>query len=439
MTTSLGVPLAGRLRSPVGVSLAGKLAEGVTLVALATLVPRALGPIGYGRFAVVLAVVQLGGASLALGGPGMMARFVPAADQEDRAGVARALAGRLARFRGLLLLTIAVVAAALSVIVPDRVSPAAAAVIVVAIALDSAATLLCQAGLGLGRTTLWSFRWPLENGVLVVSALALAAWAGHDAAVGAVVVASLAAALVATAAVAASLRSAPAGTPIPAGALRFGVLQGVSGLLGLVMARGAVVSVALLAGSAEETGYAALAIGVALAVSYAVGQAFAVQLPGLAARAVGDPRGAEAAARRLARTATLAIVPVAILAALGLEMIVPAVFGERFGDAVPAFAAALALMPLAPVASLSTQAASLRLRPGIRVWASGLAAAVFLAVAVFAVPAWGALGASVAVLSGTLASVLLVAYILRDVLSRALVLTAVGGSLLTLAIGLWVS
>jgi O-antigen/teichoic acid export membrane protein len=427
------------MRSPVGISLAGKLAEGVTLAALATLVPRALGPGGYGRFAVVLAVVQICGASLAVGGSGMMARFVPAADLDQRAAVARALVRRLARIRALALLSIAVVAAILARVVPDQVSPGIAVVVVLAIAFDSLATLLSQAGLGLGRTTFWSFRWPLENLVLVVSALALWSLGGTDLALTAVAAAAAAAALVAAAVVAPSLRAAPPGAAVPPGALRFGALQGVSGALGLLMARGAVVAVPLLGGSHEETGYAALAIGVSLAVSYAVAQAFAVQLPGLAAKAIGDPRGAEAVARRLARTATLGIVPVAVGAAFLLDELVPLVFGADFRDAVPAFAVALALMPLAPVCSLSTQASSLRLRPGIRVRASALGTAVFVAAALPAVPAWGAVGATVALLCGTLASVAMVAYVLRDILSRALVLTAAAGSLLTLVVGLWVS
>ena len=76
------------VRVAVGLSMAGKAAELVTLLVLATVVPRVLGPSDYGRFALPLTVVTVGTLALTLGGPTTVARFVPVAPPEQR--VARA-------------------------------------------------------------------------------------------------------------------------------------------------------------------------------------------------------------------------------------------------------------------------------------------------------------------------------------------------------------
>jgi O-antigen/teichoic acid export membrane protein len=60
---------ADGLRSVVGISIAGKAAELVTLVALAVLVPRVLGPADFGWFSVALTVVTIASVAMMLGGP----------------------------------------------------------------------------------------------------------------------------------------------------------------------------------------------------------------------------------------------------------------------------------------------------------------------------------------------------------------------------------
>jgi O-antigen/teichoic acid export membrane protein len=161
-----------------------------------------------------------------------------------------------------------------------------------------------------------------------------------------------------------------------------------------------------------------------------------VQLPALSARAADDLGGAEATSRRLARAATLVIVPVAVTVAAGLQTLTGMVFGSEFRHADTAMAFGLALLPLAPVAALASQATVLRLRPGVRVRAAVLGFVVFLATAVAAVPGGGAAGAMAALLAGTLTTVLLMAYLLRDAIGPRLLATAIVGSGLTLAIGL---
>src|SRR5688572_28407776 len=107
------------MRASVLGSMAGKTAEMVTLVLLATVVPRALGPEDYGRFSVPLTIVTLGSLALTLDGPIDMARFVPAAPERDRLALARSLGLRLARGRATQLAVIAVAAAGLAVARPE--------------------------------------------------------------------------------------------------------------------------------------------------------------------------------------------------------------------------------------------------------------------------------------------------------------------------------
>ena len=69
----------------------GKAAEAVTLVLLATVVPRLLGPADYGRLSVVLTLVAVGSVALTLGGATLLSRYVPAAPPR---GAARPSPGR---------------------------------------------------------------------------------------------------------------------------------------------------------------------------------------------------------------------------------------------------------------------------------------------------------------------------------------------------------
>ena len=125
--TSSGPPLSTRIavraRSPVGVGLTGKAVEALALCLFITVLPRTLGPEDFGRLALAVAVVQIAGASMSSGGPVTLSRFVPAQRGADRAAVARLLVGRMARWRLALLAAAAVIAAAFSLAVPERVPP----------------------------------------------------------------------------------------------------------------------------------------------------------------------------------------------------------------------------------------------------------------------------------------------------------------------------
>ncbi|MBN2623303.1 MAG: hypothetical protein JXA83_08045 [Acidimicrobiales bacterium] len=405
-----------RLRASITASLAGKAAEMVTLVLLATLVPRVLGPEDYGRFAVPLTVVTLGSLAMTLGGPTLMARYVPAAPPEERVALARAIGGRLARGRAMQLAAVGLAALAAAVWEPERFPPAETALVVAALAINVGTSLALQVALGLGRAGAWSARYPLQNAALVAAVLVLHGSFGTTGAVAALVVAGLVAAGLAVVVVAPVALADMSPVTVPAGAIRFGALHAAGAALVQCAHRGGVVAVAVLVGSAVETGYSALAIGIALGATYAVLQAFTVALPHLADGGRGSAGEADAAApscaghaaaeailRRLAGGLLAVLVPATLLAAVLLDTLVPAVFGSRYDGATAAFAPALAVVVLAPLSALLVQAAALRLRAEVALVSGVATALVFLAGALVLVPVGEAAGATGATLAGVAA------------------------------------
>ena len=178
------------MRTTVLVGGVGKALEAVTLVLLFTLVPRLLGPSDYGSFAVALSLVTLASAASALGGPTWLSRFVPTVPVADRPGLARALAVRSARWRIGVCGVAALVATILALADPDRFDPLACFLVVLAIMLDVAATLVYQVGLALGRIGLWSLRYPIQNAVLVAAVSVLYAGFGTQGALAGIALSS---------------------------------------------------------------------------------------------------------------------------------------------------------------------------------------------------------------------------------------------------------
>jgi O-antigen/teichoic acid export membrane protein len=387
---------AATLRGPVLTGAAGKVAEAATLVLLATVVPRALGPAAFGRFSVALTVVTLGSLAMTLGGATLLSRYVPAAPPGDRAAVALALTLRLARNRALVLTGPVLAGAGLALLEPDVFPPLVVGCVLVALGLNVVTTLVLQADLGLGRALGWCVRYPVQNAVLIAVVLVLPDRIGL-----AILAAAVAGAAVAAASAGPLRRAAGRRVPLPEGALRFGLLQAGGGALTQFVHRGGVLAVVLLTGSAVEAGFTALPIGIALAATYAVAQLFTVALPVLSGRGDGE--------RALRRLAGLLLVPVAacaVAAALVVEALVPVVFGTAYAGAAAAFVPAIAMVALAPLNALAVQASALRMRPDAALHAGLAGAAVFLAVCLAAVPTWGAAGATTAALAGTAAGAL---------------------------------
>jgi O-antigen/teichoic acid export membrane protein len=428
---------AGPSRSVVLTSLGGKAAELAAQLLLITTVPRILGPSDYGVFALALTLVTLGSASLSIGGPMLMSRFVPAAAPAERAALARALAERLGLWRAVEIVALAIVIAALLAGFPGTFPTWVTVLVGVALAIDLLATLAFQVALGLGITRAFSFRFGVQNSMVVCAGVAGHSIAGIDGAVAGIAVASAVSLSWGVAVVGRRLRDAPAGAAIPRRVLRFGAVHAFSNVWVQVLQRGAIVAVAILAGSQAQTGFCALAVGLALAATYVVWQIFTVQLPGLVegTRGSHDVAPAEAEMRRLARPAVVIALVVALVGVIALDAAVPLVFGDGYDGAQGAVAIALALLPLAPLTGMATQAAALRLRADLRLWSAVIGAVVMLAVCLVFVPSWEAQGGSAALLAGSATMALVSIGTMPRAFDRFLVLVGLGGSLLVLGAG----
>jgi hypothetical protein len=357
---------------------------------LLVVLPATLGPVGYGQFALVVSLV--GGVSLgfSLGGPVVFGRFVPAAGEEERKGVARTLVRRFARWRACVLLVLA--AGVLVLLVTTPSVPAGFAVLaLVVLAIELAAALVHWAALGLGQTLPWNLRFPVQHAVLLVGCVVI------DDAKTAVAVLGIAVAVSATLAVPAilSLRGArPAA--IPAGALKFGRLSAATALLVNVPQRAGVLAVTLLAdvGAGRQAGFAGVAYGIALAGIYAASELFTVQLASNSAAFRGAP---EAATARVVTGAWVLLGVFSIGAALAsftVALLLVPLVGAAFTGAMHPTQIALAALPLAVVSGAATQVSALRLQPALRLRSATVGFVTYVAVAALAVPGLGALGSS---------------------------------------------
>ncbi len=422
-------------RRALALGLSGKAAEALTLVLLVTVVPRILGPADYGSFMVALALVTLGSVSLSLSGPAVMSRFVATAPADERAALAAGLALRALRWRSLGLAAAAVAAAVLVVFDGNRFRPLPTALVLAAVVADAPATVAFQSALALGRTAAWSFRYPLQNLILVLGAPAFYVIAGVEGALGAIVCSSVVALLWGLALVAAPLRRVRARTRLPREVSRFAFLQGCSNLLVLVQHRGAVVAAALLAGSRTETGYAAIAVGIGVAATYAVWQLFTVTMPRFATVAAVQLEQAVTELRRLADGAVLVAAAGGIVGAALGRLLLHLLAGPQFEGAANALGPALATVPLAPLTGAVGAVTALRLRPEARLWTTAAGAAAFAVAAAALVPPLGAAGATGALLAGAAVATLAGAALFPGLVDRRLLALAFGASAIVLAVG----
>jgi len=383
-------------------SAAGKALEALTLAGLVLLVPRALGPADYGGFAVALAVATGIATATGIGGPALFARVLASLDASGRRDVARALALRVGRTRLLLLIALAAAAAVAGLLAPGDVGALQVALVAAAALLGAAASLLSQLALGLDRTAAWNLRYPLENGVIVATALLLYPAIGLDGALAAIALGAAAALALGIASTWPALRDAHGGAALPAGALRFGRLQAAGGALTQTIHRGA--APACAGAGAVAIGHAAIAAGAALAITYAVLQTLLVALPGAVRADAHDRAGAEAVLRRTAALCAAVLVPVCALVALAAEPLLAAALGEGFRGAADALRIALAAAALAPLWALANQLAALRNRPGASLAGAAAGAVTFTLIALVTVPSHGAAGAASAMLAGVAAA-----------------------------------
>ena len=429
-------PRAVSLRRPAGIAAAGKALEIASLCLLVTLVPRALGPSDYGVFAVATSIVTIGSVTLALGGPVLMARFVPMVPEPDRPALARALALRTARWRGCLLGIAAIVVAAVAAARPDSVSPLTAALLLVALCIDAAATILLQMTLALQRIIAWSLRYPVQNVTLVAAVLALGTTLGRTGILTAILVSTVAALVVGLAATHRVGTVPRWNAALPDGVTRFSILQGLGSGAMVLCQRGGVIAVSLLGASGRETGFAAIAIGIALALCFAGVQPFVAELPRLAELGAAAPARAEHEIRRLAWIVLAGLAAVSTLtAALGSEILRVAA-GSDYKGARDALVVALMAVPFAATLGALTSVSALHLRAEARLVALAAGLVTTATVAALLVPGHGAVGGAAAFAAGAVATGILGCVLLPAGVSRRLLAACAVASGLIGGVGL---
>src|SRR5262249_49760865 len=129
----------------------------------------------------------------------------------ERASLVRAHTRRALRWRGLWAGAVACAAAALALVDPDRFRLTLALLVALAVALDIGATLAFQLAVALDRTVWWSFRYPVQNVVLVLATVVLYDRYGLEGGIASIPIASALALVVGVGVVAPSLWSAPGG------------------------------------------------------------------------------------------------------------------------------------------------------------------------------------------------------------------------------------
>ena len=387
-----------RVARPLSETLLARSVELASQALLLLLVPRALGSADYGSFAAAFAAMSVVSIGFGLGAPLAAMRYVPGADPVERAGLARAVARHVAIGRARALAALTTLAVLLAFVVPGA-NAALVATVCLAGWFSVASSIAAELALALERTRLWNARFVLEN-LLVV----LAAIAGHAAlgTTGAIVGLAVAAALtfvVLAAGIGPVLRGAAAGIELPAGLGRYARLETASVLIVTVVLRGSPVAMLLLGAATLQVGYGAIATGVAAAGTGVVLSLVVVRLPRLADLARSAPALAEREARRSAIPVSVVAAVVGIPAALFAGPAIDVALGEGFAGARDAVALALCVPPLAAAVGLAGQLAALRMRPELRtaIWIGG--GLVFALVTLVAVPALGAEGAALAVVS----------------------------------------
>jgi len=416
------------------VALVGKACETVTQLLFVSLLPRLLGPASYGRLGLALSALALASVAISFGTPSAFARFLPAAPEPRRLGLARTMTLRLLRWRGLQLIGVLALLLALRHALPAALALSEVALLFVAIAFDAAALLGAQVALGLGRSWIWSYRFAVFNAALLLAVPLLHRAAGAAGLLAGVALAAGVGLAFSVLPVLHPLWNAERGVPAPEGTRRYVAFAGAALLLNLLTFRGPVLATGGLGREPVETGFAALAAGVASAAMLALHQVFVVSLPELVDRWRSEPADAERRLRRLGWLALATVAPVAVVGALTLGPLLPRVAGAGFAPAVPVLVPVVVLLPLLPLPLLGGQGAALQLRPELAVAIQGAGAAAFAVAALVLVPVHGALGATTALAAAIAAAAAASAWSVPAAVPPRLLAAAAAAALLVLVV-----
>jgi O-antigen/teichoic acid export membrane protein len=428
-------PVVAPRFSPRGAAVVGKGLEFASQLLLVTLLPRLLGPAEFGRLTVALAIVTIVSVAFSLGAPGAFARFVPTEIGRRQAGLALSMTSQILPFRVVQLSLAGVAAIVVVTMMPTRFAAVDVGLMYLALVAEVTAILFTQVALGLGATWIWSCRIAARNAVLLLLVPLLMAVVGTPNVLWTVSLGSIAGLMFSAILVIPLVRHAERGVAVPTGAARFGRIAGAGLLAGQLTYRGPVLAASLAGLPADAVGFAGLAGSVAIAVIYAIRELFTVSVPELVSLWQSSPDEADRRLRGLGEKWQLFLIGAGCAGVLVVDRLLPTVVGAAFAPATQPLLVVLATLPLIPLAVIANPASSLRLRPDLPLRIDGTALLAFSVTAFVATPRLGATGSMVALLIALLTSGVLSVVALPQVVSRRLLLTGVGGSVLVLLLG----
>lgn len=373
------------------------------------LLARVLGAADYGRLAFLTALMEVVSRVLTAGFGSAVIQFGAKA---HAAGRTDAVARLLSQSQGFRLLVVAPVLSAVVLVLADVPVSAVAVAVVFGVffpaALDGAvACLMIESKTADGAKIALATSLVTQAVVVAVVLLARTAdavWTTR------LIVGGVAVALclvpISPAYRRAVLRPAlPTGMPL--GFWRYAVPVGAASVIsGLVMSRSEVFLMNWLAAPAA-VGVFALAFGLASHV-FAPAQAFVGPLvPAISGLLEVDAQSVRPAFRRVLRAGATVVGLVEAAAVVPLAVLVPVLYGREFATAGPLVVALGVSAGLVTVASPVVAFVSARLSAGEMLRATSVALVVDVVLAVTLIPLWGAWGAVVANIGGSLTSLLI--------------------------------
>lgn len=392
-------------------------------VVVAAVVPRLMGPTGYGQMALLVALSFLFSLAANLGFTQVLGRHAPTFIQRgDSAGLA-SLFGRLLTIRvGTGFLTGGLYFAVTMLWLPE-LDWGAKAILALAIWMRAPAGLFYALHLGLNRAARWGVADLLRQAATLVLMLPGYLWGGLRGAalgvfVGEVIILMVGLVGVRAYAQGVSLRLDFTGL---ASYLRFGLVFYASDLILVAFERSGEALVRLGGGNYAEVGYFGVAHSAFLTGAVGMPQIAIAFAPLLTmVRFEGDEASVRLWIERLLKWLALGSVIVVLAAVLLARDLVPLVFGSAYlpvaANLVPM---ALCLLPLS-LTSVANLSALTHDRPAVALGAAGVRLAVFWLAGLPLVHRWGSWGACLAMLGAVAAQALYFTWCMRRTVGYSL-------------------
>jgi stage V sporulation protein B len=410
-------------------------------VVVAAVVPRLMGPTGYGQIVLLVALSFWFSLAANLGFTQVLGRHASTfVQQGDSAGLTRLFGQLLAMRVGMGLVTGGLYLAVTTIWLRD-LAFAAKAILALAVWVRAPAGLFYALHLGLNRAARWGVADLLRQGATLLLMLPGYLWGGLLGAALGVFVGELAILLVGLVGVRAHAKGLTLRFDFTGLApyLRFGLVFYISDLILVAFERSGEALVRLGGGNYAEVGYFGVAHSAFLTGAVGMPQiaiAFAPLLTML--RFEGDQTTARLWIERLLKWLALGSVIAVLAAVLLARDLVPLVFGPAYlpmaANLVPM---AMSLVPFS-LTSVANLSALTHDRPAVALGAAAIRLATFWLVGLFLVRRWGSWGACLAMLAAVAAQALYFTWHMRRTVGYSLTpwLRVVGVGMLFLPLAL---